>query len=91
VTGYLAANRAFHEHVVGLAGSPALLELYRALEVHRLEPRAMDGTTRADPVLVDDHRRLVEAFERADLPVAVRVLQDHAARPRQLGAAGPSS
>src|SRR5690606_3433483 len=81
VAGYLRANRAFHEHLVGLCGSPGLLELYRALEVHRLEPRALGADDPADPALIEDHRRLVEAFERADLDAAVRVLRAHAARP----------
>jgi DNA-binding GntR family transcriptional regulator len=51
----------------------------------------MDAATRADPVLVEDHQRLVAALERADLAAAVRVVQDHAARPRQLRTAARAS
>jgi flavin reductase (DIM6/NTAB) family NADH-FMN oxidoreductase RutF len=57
---------AFHEHLVGLAGSTALLTSYRGLGV-------------PDDVTADaaDHRRLVEAYEASDLEAARAVIARH--------------
>jgi 4-nitrophenol 2-monooxygenase / 4-nitrocatechol 4-monooxygenase, reductase component len=57
---------AFHEHLVGLAGSAALLTSYRGLGV--AEDAAADA---------DEHRRLVEAYEAGDLEAARAVLARH--------------
>jgi flavin reductase (DIM6/NTAB) family NADH-FMN oxidoreductase RutF len=58
------ADAAFHEHLVGLAGSAALLASYRRMPC-------------AAPAAADDHRALVEAYEAGDVEHARAVVERH--------------
>lgn len=80
VPRWAQANAAFHEAHVGLAGSEPLTESYRRLSVAGLILRTYSGATHADPELADDHRRLVEAYERGDIEEARRAVREHADR-----------
>jgi 4-nitrophenol 2-monooxygenase / 4-nitrocatechol 4-monooxygenase, reductase component len=80
VARWAEANAAFHEAHVALAGSGPLAESYRRLGVAGLILRTYTDATDADPELVGDHRRLVEAYERDDVEAARRAVREHAAR-----------
>ncbi len=80
VPGWAVANAAFHEAHVALAGSEPLTEAYRRLSVAGLILRTYTGTTDADPELVGDHRRLVEAYEQGDVKAARQAVREHAER-----------
>jgi flavin reductase (DIM6/NTAB) family NADH-FMN oxidoreductase RutF len=73
-----AADAAFHEHIVALAGSESLLATYRGLAARSL-PAAAAATEQSQ---VDDHRRIVEAYEHEDLELARRTLAAHHGLPR---------
>ena len=81
--GWVEANSRFHETLVALAGSEVLASMHRSLGTPALE-RLILRDFGADPCLVEDHRRLVEAYERGDVDAACAAIADHAKRPRQL-------
>jgi flavin reductase (DIM6/NTAB) family NADH-FMN oxidoreductase RutF/DNA-binding FadR family transcriptional regulator len=87
VDRWIEANAAFHEYMVGLAGSESLVRSYRRLGLSGLNAHALRAGIAADRVLVDDHRRLVEAYERGDVDLARRVVAEHTGRPAELSAA----
>jgi DNA-binding GntR family transcriptional regulator len=67
---YMLANKAFHEYLVDLAGNGVLSQTYRSLNLHELTERVLAGPTRAAGNSSEEHRRIVEAYERGDLPAA---------------------
>lgn len=77
VNAYAVANAAFHEHMVGLAASEALLLAYRRLGLVGIVARSLTGSDTATRELIDDHRELVEAYERSDLAAAKRIIERH--------------
>jgi DNA-binding GntR family transcriptional regulator len=84
VERWVYTNAAFHDHMVSMAGCQSLLASYRRLGMTGLELRSMDPETRADPALLEDHRRLVEAYETGDVQLACEVINRHIDRPRKL-------
>jgi DNA-binding GntR family transcriptional regulator len=76
VHGYAAANAAFHVHLVGLARSDALLNAYRRLGLTGILARSLQPASGGGELLAD-HRDLVDAYERADLSLARRVIDRH--------------
>ncbi|MFT4468886.1 flavin reductase [Arthrobacter sulfonylureivorans] len=83
---WIQANERFHEYMVELAGSKILLDTYRRLGLPGLNARTINRSTYATAELLNDHRKLVEAYENKDLGAVVEVLREHADRPRQLRA-----
>lgn len=73
------ADQRFHEHMVGLTGSEALLATYRRLGGASLDGRASQEQL-ADEGHAEDHRRLVEAYEAGDLDLAREVIHRHSDR-----------
>jgi DNA-binding GntR family transcriptional regulator len=67
---WLEANAAFHERMIELAGSPALLDSYRRLTVPGIMSRSLLTDEHADPVMASDHQALMEAYERGELEAA---------------------
>ncbi len=76
VHGYAGANAAFHEHLVGLARSAALLHAYRRLGLTGILARSLQPASGGTELLVD-HRELVEAYERSDLARVRHVIDRH--------------
>jgi DNA-binding GntR family transcriptional regulator len=75
--GYIHANQAFHQCLVDLAGNPLLSGIYARLPVNLLMERILGpGSTEVGPV-AEEHIRIVEAFERPDLPAATQAIRDH--------------
>jgi benzoate/toluate 1,2-dioxygenase reductase subunit len=67
---YVLANKAFHEYLIDLAQNAVLSRTYRSLNLHELTERVIAGPTRAAGNSSEEHRRIVEAYERGDLPGA---------------------
>lgn len=65
--GWIRSNAAFHEYLVGLAGSVILTETYKGLRLPSLELRTIRQSTRATSKLLDDHSAIVEAYEAGDV------------------------
>jgi flavin reductase (DIM6/NTAB) family NADH-FMN oxidoreductase RutF/DNA-binding GntR family transcriptional regulator len=84
VDGWIEANAAFHEEMVALSGSSALIEAYRGLGLRGLDARRLPQEP-PEPGLVEDHRDLVDAYERADLDAACSVIERHLTRFREMG------
>jgi phosphonate utilization transcriptional regulator len=84
VDGYHAANLAFHDRIVQLAGNPKLTVLYRRLvnELH-LHRRAALGQAGILPVSMREHRMIVEHIAQRQPAAAGRALHDHAMASRE--------
>ncbi|HEY7621925.1 MAG TPA: flavin reductase [Solirubrobacteraceae bacterium] len=87
VDGYVSANARFHEHLVGLAGNAALLDVYRRLSIPSLMTRMFMHHDHASDALIADHEALVDAFERGDLDAAIATILTHTQRAKQTNAA----
>jgi DNA-binding GntR family transcriptional regulator len=82
VPRYVEANMAFHEYMVGLAGSSSLLAAYRRLSIPTIMARLFSHHDVADKQLIRDHRELVEAYEMENISAARRVIRGHSERAR---------
>jgi DNA-binding GntR family transcriptional regulator len=71
------ANAAFHEHQVDLARNALLSRFYRELSVNLMMQVIRGGQLEDHESLVTEHRRIVEAFESADLDAARGAIREH--------------
>jgi len=72
-----AANAAFHEHQIDLAGNALLSRFYRELSVNLMMQVIRGGHVEGHANLVTEHRRIVEAFAANDLEATERAIRDH--------------
>ena len=71
VRRYLLANAAFHEYQVDLAGNATISEMHRRLCVFPLQERALVVLSESAAGDSDEeHRAIVDAYERGDLVAA---------------------
>ena len=81
--GWIRSNAAFHEYLVGLAGSVILNETYKGLRLPALELRSIRQSTKATGKLLDDHAAIVDGFDAGDLDAVLTTLIAHANRPQE--------
>jgi DNA-binding GntR family transcriptional regulator len=72
-----AANAAFHEHQIDLAGNALLSHFYRELSVNLMMQVIRGGHVEGHENLVTEHRRIVDAFEAGDVHAAQRAIREH--------------
>lgn len=72
-----AANAAFHEFQIDLAGNALLSHFYRELSVNLLMQVIRGGHVEGHANLVTEHRRIVETFATGDLGGAEQAIRDH--------------
>ena len=72
-----AANAAFHEHQIDLAGNALLSRFYRELSVNLMMQVIRGGRVEGHANLVTEHRRIVETFTAGDLAAAERAIREH--------------
>jgi DNA-binding GntR family transcriptional regulator len=72
-----AANAAFHEHQIDLAGNALLSHFYRELSVNLMMQVIRGGHVEGHANLVTEHRRIVDAFEAGDVGAAQRAIREH--------------
>jgi DNA-binding GntR family transcriptional regulator len=72
-----AANAAFHEHQIDLAGNALLSRFYRELSVNLMMQVIRGGRVEGHEHLVTEHRRIVEAFESGDVENARMAIREH--------------
>jgi len=72
-----AANAAFHEHQVHMAGNALLSDVYRSLSVNLLMQVIRGGRVEGHADLVTEHRRIVDAFHARDLGAAEDAIRAH--------------
>lgn len=82
VAAYATANTAFHEWLVGLAGSSALLDAYRRLSLHGILIRGVVDSDALSRAHGEDHVAIVEAVAAGDLPGARAAIHRHTERAR---------
>ena len=70
-------NEAFHAAIVDLADNPTLSDAHRGLGVAGLTLSLLTEGAEAGQEIADDHRAIVEAYERADVEAAMRVIARH--------------
>lgn len=74
-----AANAAFHEHQVDLAGNAMLSGFYRDLSVNLMMQVIRGGRLEGSSYLTTEHLAIVEAFEAGDLAAAKAAITTHVA------------
>ena len=72
-----AANAAFHEFQIDLAGNTLLSRFYRELSVNRMMQVIRGGHVEGHANLVTEHRRIVESFAAGNLARAERAIREH--------------
>ncbi|MEO8538040.1 MAG: phosphonate utilization associated transcriptional regulator [Betaproteobacteria bacterium] len=84
VDGYHAANVAFHDRIVELAGNPKLTLIYRRLvnELH-LHRRAALDQAGILPLSIAEHRAIVGHIRSRQAAAAGRALHEHAMASRE--------
>ena len=77
VEAYTRHNEAFHNALVDLADNPALSDPYRRLGVSGLMVSLLQEGSEARAEIIDDHRAIVDAYERGSLLDALAVIKRH--------------
>ena len=77
IEAYTRHNEAFHNAIVGLADNPTLADAYQRLGVAGLMVSLLREGSEAGQEIIDDHRAIVEAYERESLEDAMRVIARH--------------
>jgi flavin reductase (DIM6/NTAB) family NADH-FMN oxidoreductase RutF/DNA-binding GntR family transcriptional regulator len=88
VDGYVNANMRFHAYQIAVTGIAALVDAYDQLSLQDLMTRALSSQMTASDDLIEDHRRLVGAYERADLDAVKQILIAHTERAKATQRAG---
>jgi DNA-binding GntR family transcriptional regulator len=72
-----AANAAFHEFQIDLAGNALMSRFYRELSVNLMMQVIRGGHVEGHENLVTEHRRIVETFAERDLSAAEQAIREH--------------
>lgn len=72
-----AANAAFHEYQIDLAGNALLSRFYRELSVNLMMEVIRAGRVEGHANLVTEHGRIVEAFAAGDAAAVERAIRAH--------------
>ena len=72
-----AANAAFHEYQIDLAGNALLSRFYRELSVNLMMQVIRGGHVEGHANLVTEHRHIVDAFASGDCEAASRAIREH--------------
>jgi DNA-binding GntR family transcriptional regulator len=72
-----AANAAFHEYQIDLAGNALLSRFYRELSVNLMMQVIRGGRVEGHANLVTEHRRIVDAFSSGELTASARAIREH--------------
>ncbi len=79
-----AANAAFHETQVDLAGNGLLSRFYRELSVNLMMQLIRGGTVERGAYLVTEHRAIVEGLEASDAAAARAAIARHVETGRRI-------
>jgi DNA-binding GntR family transcriptional regulator len=79
-----AANAAFHEFQVDLAGNELLSRFYRELSVNLMMQVIRGGRLEAGSYLATEHGAIVEGFEAGDLDATREAIRTHIATGRRI-------
>ena len=79
-----AANAAFHEYQVDLAGNALLSRFYRELSVNLMMQVIRGGRVEGGAYLPAEHRAIVDAYDAGDLERARTAIRAHIATGRRI-------
>lgn len=79
VAEWLRIDSLFHEALVALSDSPLLVRSFSSLSLPAWDVERLGDRTVA-PLLLDDHRRLLDALRGADSQVAAHAIREHSCR-----------
>ena len=79
-----AANAAFHEHQVDLAGNGLLSRFYRELSVNLMMQVIRGGKLEGGSYLPTEHEAIVAAYEGGDLAAAHTAIREHICTGRRI-------
>jgi DNA-binding GntR family transcriptional regulator len=79
-----AANAAFHEYQIDLAGNALLSRFYRELSVNLMMQVIRGGRVEGHENLVTEHGRIVAAFAAGDVTAAQRAIREHVETGRRI-------
>ena len=79
-----AANAAFHEFQIDLAGNALLSRFYRELSVNLMMQVIRGGHVEGHANLVTEHRRIVETLAAGDLDGAEQAIREHVETGRRI-------
>lgn len=88
VDAFVAANIAFHEFPVMVSGIHELAVTYQRLGLSDLMTAVVTGSLEISTSLIEDHRALVDAYERVDLIAVENVAVAHNGRAKATQRAG---
>jgi DNA-binding GntR family transcriptional regulator len=77
VEAYTRHNDAFHNAIIGMADNPTLTDTYRRLGVGGLMVSLLPEGSEAGQEIIDDHRAIVEAYERGSVEEALQAITRH--------------
>jgi 4-nitrophenol 2-monooxygenase / 4-nitrocatechol 4-monooxygenase, reductase component len=77
VDAYTRHNEAFHNAIIDMAENPTLADAYARLGVSGLMVSLLKEGSEAGQEIIDDHRAIVDAYERESLDGAVRAISRH--------------
>jgi hypothetical protein len=75
--GYRESNAAFHSFLVEATGNPTLVDAHRRLAVLDYMAQALTPGVDVSGDIVQDHRDLVDAYERGDVAAARDLVVSH--------------
>lgn len=79
-----AANAAFHEYQIDLAGNELLSRFYRELSVNLMMQVVRGGRLEGGQYLTDEHTAIVDAFASGDLAAAKSAIEAHVASGKRI-------
>jgi DNA-binding GntR family transcriptional regulator len=79
-----AANAAFHEFQIDLAGNELLSRFYRELSVNLMMQVLRGGRVEGHANLVTEHRRIVDALASGDRSALEQAIREHIATGRRI-------
>jgi DNA-binding GntR family transcriptional regulator len=79
-----AANAAFHEYQVDLAGNELLSRFYRDLSVNLMMQVVRGGRLEGDEYLTVEHTAIVDAFASGDVAAAKAAIETHVASGKRI-------
>lgn len=82
---YVEANASFHEYLVELSGNDTLLESYRGISAETIMWRTLQESMEASDAWIDEHERIVSAYEASDIREAKRMIEEHTERAKSVG------
>ena len=77
VEAYTRHNEAFHNAIVAMADNLTLTDAYQRLGVAGVMVSLLKEGSEVGQEVIDDHRAIVEAYERGNLDEAMRVIARH--------------